>query len=1853
MSSWLSAKINALGERVMDSVLDAVVQNQDVHLKNLQNMQQWNISRLVNRVVNAKYFYKQSNVEACPDFSGLFPSPPLSSPYGCLQTDSSSSSPVSRPPSSATPSLLVPRSPVGRLDVKINSCALVFFVAEGSKVLPHVAYLQRQQQNQHLVWQAVVHLENQEQRSPCIKMEKKKDAYAMNEILFNSEFQFDVRDLWADLCLDVCALKTKKHIIIHASNNSSAASGMAPSGGRGLRPQGATVADVGGEGDAPRSAGVTRGAGGERGKKKPRDAPQNLTGGGSSDQHDFRGDDTKPGHLSTPQLHVPPESLGQNPASPRLTSADGAGAPLSPRMAPPFSRGNDRYLYGRAIVPLASFLAACPPRWEAREGGESCAGGENGGDGTRKTQIPGKKKSEADGIENSGQPQVIRVSRRDFWVQLFPDNNRLAERKYLKPVRGFEEFGMRNPQSTLGFLHVSLSFEWIHRPIFSPLLSCLLPPAQSWVVPLRPEPHYIEAFAQRCKDVMEEPPRWTHLFFHSGGHLGDRTWLGSLCWLSLWLNLFYLICIAPLYQFPLCFGIAVVTVSFSYSLLRAKRFFRLACPPTSTVPVAAPPLSLPSLARVPCDRFPSSSVCSSSTSSSVPAPSSGAGVPLSSSALSTLSFPFFSLTPSQQSPSLRGVPEPASPAKTAETEHSRSDSCLGRADSFSLLRYRTQPLSLTTSYMSFDGEGEGQTRLSSSPFESLRVSKHENGTGAFLPAPLGESPEQQELDQSPYGWSGSDDAMEESPVTGGSGGIMNWGRGKEDDKDMLLRLHDEGEKRERRGDLDHPWSRTTEGSIGGSKGSDEFEEGGPLSSAAFKKRGGIAKKTSVASSTGGEAAWLKIGALTGFGGSAFAPLKGDEGSGGGREEKDSGGQDVGIEGGGEERDGGREVAWSDTGDGGSTKTGKHGRKGKKTLLSSGIGRVSKIRSPFGEIHLYVRESERGEQGIGDDGDEIWPVFADDEAEPLVQDQLNKLLELATGLQTVTGYLSSGLEKLRYAFNWEDPLLSSASVFLLLFHSLLWTFLLFVFSLVPLLVWRALLFAGLLILGFLTDPRLHAKVDRKLAQKKQQQTRGGELISGAKDERYQDSGIPSVSESRHRSIASSVASLDQGAGEERKSVIENEEGPSASRKSSKSNVSRWFLGSSENSARTHTKAAPPEKSGKEEITDYEGSRGLQQHPKEQPSSWMHVWGSFHPAVANSGSSSHGSEGGVPSKLCASASPTSFSSSSPPPGCNQASNGSASDGAASLKVIKPSSPWAVLDLSGLLGRSRGSSGARAVALSSSASSSSTTSNALSQAQILEVSRSERSHEGRSASAPADALSESGSHTAGYFGTKGSVPVRSDDLCSRDDDEKKPYFWSNVVQKISALLQGFGLYLVRLLVLRISGLCFFLFSGLKSVAQALHVRVFTPCLSLAEAVVTTYFALIHFWWLRLPDRREIEHRLIASTQVISSLDALVPLEGWSPASQAQVVAPVASVSPEDRYGGERPCPMERRTGDDGSGETKAGVTGTKVPVSQQGVSLAWGGYSGTKNHDSVGTSSGVSARVRAYLEKYFEERWERENPLAAAAYAAAPYLLPGSQVTPGSSNKPAADGTGGGSSSGPRGTRGRFFEEKSGSWKLGKHSSATAQDVDAVAARAASGGYAPETAAYVASLSPEELQRWQREQACLGLSPPHDGHKGRSKSPGGTPEERFLKDKVRSRSQSGGSHRHHRHHHHHDSRSSSRRGEGERRGKGSFEETLKTARGVVLGWGEDVAIVQRPSSRRRARRGEEKQQVSESPAQKRSAGSAGSGGGMGALTFPDFPGLELLFGKRKKEGEKAECRQEDHRDEDLRRRGVGENQ
>lgn len=235
-------------------------------------------------------------------------------------------------------------------------------------------------------------------------------------------------------------------------------------------------------------------------------------------------------------------------------------------------------------------------------------------------------------------------------------------------------------------------------------------------------------------------------------------------------------------------------------------------------------------------------------------------------------------------------------------------------------------------------------------------------------------------------------------MLGGPAGLVSWGKGdrvREEDRDSVG-THDEkgGEKRGGPADSEPAWSRVGGGSgglVGGGRGSGECEEEG-LSAVGSKKRGTKKKGTGLPSS-GSEAAWLK---LTGLGGSAFAPLKGDEGTVGGREERD-GGEDSGrLE--GEERDGGGEPVWGVAGGGGAVKTGKHGRKGKKILSRHTVGRISKVRSPFGEIHLYVRESERGEEGTREDGDEVWPVFADDEAEPLVQDQLNKLLELATGLQ---------------------------------------------------------------------------------------------------------------------------------------------------------------------------------------------------------------------------------------------------------------------------------------------------------------------------------------------------------------------------------------------------------------------------------------------------------------------------------------------------------------------------------------------------------------------------------------------------------------------------------------------------------------------------------------------------------------------------------------------------------------------------------------------------------------------------------------------------------------------------------------
>lgn len=71
---------------------------------------------------------------------------------------------------------------------------------------------------------------------------------------------------------------------------------------------------------------------------------------------------------------------------------------------------------------------------------------------------------------------------------------------------------MKNPVSSLGFLQLRLRFLWSRPPPIASLLSMCLPPSSVWLVPSSPEPHYIQAFGQRCKDWGRSEPRWLEKF---------------------------------------------------------------------------------------------------------------------------------------------------------------------------------------------------------------------------------------------------------------------------------------------------------------------------------------------------------------------------------------------------------------------------------------------------------------------------------------------------------------------------------------------------------------------------------------------------------------------------------------------------------------------------------------------------------------------------------------------------------------------------------------------------------------------------------------------------------------------------------------------------------------------------------------------------------------------------------------------------------------------------------------------------------------------------------------------------------------------------------------------------------------------------------------------------------------------------------------------------------------------------------------------------------------------------------------------------------------------------------------------
>lgn len=230
---------------------------------------------------------------------------------------------------------------------------------------------------------------------------KSADAYfPLHEIHWNEKLNIEnVHDIWSDICIDILWRKT--------ANPEKAGKGSWLSEAS-MSPRAAPV-DL-----SPREAI----------KDEPPFVPLSL-----SVKEDISV--STPGVISTGSK--PPMRNDANPAR---------------RKPPPTGEWK---IYGRAIVPLASFLSSYGGTGRDLSKSLACA----------LYCMP------TDGDSGS------------FWVHLFPHESN--ERKYYKPVAGYPGFGMSNPETTLGFLHVGVRFSFTCLPIIAPVMSTFNAPTRRWV----------------------------------------------------------------------------------------------------------------------------------------------------------------------------------------------------------------------------------------------------------------------------------------------------------------------------------------------------------------------------------------------------------------------------------------------------------------------------------------------------------------------------------------------------------------------------------------------------------------------------------------------------------------------------------------------------------------------------------------------------------------------------------------------------------------------------------------------------------------------------------------------------------------------------------------------------------------------------------------------------------------------------------------------------------------------------------------------------------------------------------------------------------------------------------------------------------------------------------------------------------------------------------------------------------------------------------------------------------------------------------------------------------------------------
>ncbi|CEM13908.1 unnamed protein product [Vitrella brassicaformis CCMP3155] len=155
----------------------------------------------------------------------------------------------------------------------------------------------------------------------------------------------------------------------------------------------------------------------------------------------------------------------------------------------------------------------------------------------------------------------------DFWVHLYPYEEGDRENKYHRAVRGHPEWGMKGPGVTLGFLHLRIAFTSPY-PSFTRCVHLnTQPPYQEWIVPDRVEPQLMESYVKRVEQLTQHHPRWTKKFLHllSNDPAAYRTPAQSLLVAAFWSFLAFAVVRAPMWQIPACVSCCLVCISLFYA----------------------------------------------------------------------------------------------------------------------------------------------------------------------------------------------------------------------------------------------------------------------------------------------------------------------------------------------------------------------------------------------------------------------------------------------------------------------------------------------------------------------------------------------------------------------------------------------------------------------------------------------------------------------------------------------------------------------------------------------------------------------------------------------------------------------------------------------------------------------------------------------------------------------------------------------------------------------------------------------------------------------------------------------------------------------------------------------------------------------------------------------------------------------------------------------------------------------------------------------------------------------------------------------------------------------------------------